>query len=117
MLKIIKNNYEYFAIAAFVLVTFGNSVFFHRYIFGDTAIYALHIAGLAKNLVSVFGFKDNFLLWNPAYLSVGIPTLGVVDLGVLYPPNVLIAVVAFLLKDPMIVFPLYTISIYIHLVF
>lgn len=85
------------------------------FIFGDTAAYALYLASLSKNIVSLFSFKDNFLAWNPSYLAVGLPTLSIIDLGVLYPPNILIALIAKILGNVMSVFPFYILSIFIHL--
>lgn len=86
------------------------------FIFGDTAIYSLYLSAFAKNLSGIVTYKNNFLFWNPSYLSVGLPTLSIVDMGVLYPPNILIAVLAFLFNNVMLTFPLYTISLYIHLI-
>jgi len=111
----------YAAIIAFIGLVYIRNILpvkgFQTFIFGDSAIYALQVTGLAKNFSSVFGYKDNILFWNPSYLSVGIPTASVIDFGVFYPINIFIAFIAFLIKNLFITFDLYTFSIFAHLVF
>lgn len=107
-------------IAIFVSVTFIRNLAFwspeRTYIFGDTAIYSLQLATLAKNLPGFFSPKISLLGWNPNFLSVGLPALSIVDAGYLYPPHWISAVLTRLTGDPMIVFPLYTISLILHII-
>ncbi|OGC48135.1 hypothetical protein A3A69_00560 [candidate division WWE3 bacterium RIFCSPLOWO2_01_FULL_37_15] len=111
----------YAAIIAFICLVYIRNILpvkgFQTFIFGDSAIYALQITGLSQNFSTIFGYKDNFLFWNPSYLSIGIPTASVIDFGVFYPVNIFIAFIAFLIKNPFITFNLYTLSIFAHLVF
>ncbi len=117
----VKAVWPYTFITVFVLIVYIRNFAFwssnQTYIFGDTAIYVLNLAAFAKNIGSIFEFKDNFLLWNPNYLSVGIPTLSIVDYGSLYPPNILIAIISRLLGDVMGLFPLHTLLVYLHIIF
>jgi len=111
----------YLAITIFICAVYVRNILpvknFQTFIFGDTAIYALQITGLAQNFPSLLSYKDNFLLWNPSYLSVGIPTASVVDFGAFYPTNLVIAFTAFLVKNPLLSFDLYTLSVFAHLAF
>lgn len=109
----------FIVIAAFVSLVFMRNLAFwspsQTFIFGDTAIYALQLTTLAKNLGTIFRLKDSIFLWNPNYLSVGIPSLSVVDMGWLYPPNWIVAFTAWITGNPLNVFPLYTLSILLHI--
>ena len=87
------------------------------FIFADTAIYALYLAAFSENITSIFSPQNNFLGWNPNYLATGIPTLSIIDLGYLYPPNFFLAAVAKILGNPLLVFPFTTISAFLHLAF
>jgi len=110
-----------FVITAFILLIFVKNLAFwskaQTFIFGDTAIYSLHLATLANNLELILSPKDTILGWNPNFLSVGLPSLSVVDLGWLYPPNLIIAAIARVSGDSLNVFPLYLFSILLHLIF
>ncbi len=110
-----------FVIAAFVLLIFVKNLAFwsksQTFIFGDTAIYSLHLATLANNLDRILSPKDTILGWNPNFLAVGLPSLSVVDLGWLYPPNLIIVAIARISGDSLNVFPLYIFSILLHLIF
>src|SRR3990172_6759909 len=102
----------YVIIIVFICLVYISNILpvkgFQTFIFGDSAIYALQITGLSQNFSTIFGYKDNFLFWNPSYLSVGIPTASVIDFGVFYPINIFIAFIAFLIKNLFITFDLYT---------
>lgn len=108
-------------ITAFLAVSFIKTLAFwsdsRTYFFGDTAIFSLQLASLAKNLGTILSAKDSVLLWNPNYLSVGLPALSVIDYGLVYPANILIAAIAHFANQPFLVFPLYEISLLLHLVF
>ncbi|MCL5004234.1 MAG: YfhO family protein [Patescibacteria group bacterium] len=108
-------------ILVFIVLVFIKNVAFwsdsRTYFFGDTAVYPLHLAALSNNLGSLFSAKDSLFLWNPNYLSLGIPTLSVVDMGILYPPNIVIAILARIFNQEMLVFPLYDLFILFHLFF
>ena len=116
-----KNRKTFFIILIFVLIIFIRNIAFwskeQTFIFGDTAIYALYLTALSKNLFSIFSLSNNFYFWNQNYLSVGLPTLSIIDLGYLYPPNILIAFIARLFGNSLLVFPLLTLSAYLHLAF
>lgn len=109
----------YLIIILFIIALYFRNLFFwwsgRTYIFGDTAIFSLYLSAFAKNIGSLFSLKNNFLFWNTSYLAVGIPTLSLVDMGLLYPPNIIVALIAKLFGDVMLTFPLYTVSLYIHL--
>lgn len=109
------------AIVSFIFLIFiRNFAFWSKsqtFIFGDTAVYALYITSLAKNITQLFNLKNNFLIWNPSYLAVGLPTLSIIDLGVFYPPNLIIALIAKIGGDPTSTFSLYTLSLFLHLAF
>lgn len=85
------------------------------YIYGDTTIYALQLGALAKHLGTIFDIKDSILLWNPYYYAGGLPTLSQIDVGILYPPNMVIVLLAKLLGDPLLTIPFYNLSIFLHL--
>lgn len=110
-----------FVITAFVLLSFVKNLAFwskaQTFIFGDTAIYSLHLATLANNLDKILSPKDTIFGWNPNFLALGLPSLSVVDLGWLYPPNLIIAAIARISGDSLNVFPLYIFSILLHLIF
>jgi len=82
-------------ISSFILLIFIRSIAFwsreQTFIFGDTAIYALYLTALSENLFTIFSPTQNFFLWNQNYLSIGMPTLSIIDLGYLYPPNIILA--------------------------
>lgn len=110
-------------IILFIFLIFVKNLAFwsksQTFIGGDTVIYSLYIASLAEkitHLSQIFSLKDSFFLWNPSYM-IGIPTLSVVDIGVLYPPNIIIALIAKLTGSLINVFPLYMISLLLHLAF
>src|SRR3989338_9822109 len=90
-------------IAAFISLIFIKNLAFwstsQTFIFGDTAIYTLQLATLTKNLSSLFNLKQSILGWNPHFLSVGLPSLSVVDTGYLYPPHWIIAALTKLTGD------------------
>lgn len=89
------------------------------FIGGDTAVFTLYINSLAEritNLSQIFGFKDNFFFWNQNYMA-GIPTLSVIDLGVVYPPNIIVALFSRLTGGLLSVSFLYTVSLFSHLAF
>ncbi len=113
-------NFQYFVIVAFVVVShFQNFAFFTKYqtfIFGDTAIYTLYLAGFYEHLDKLLTLKDNFLFWNPNYLSSGISTLSIVDMAYLYPVNIVILLIAKLFQNVLLLFPFYMFSIYLHLI-
>src|SRR3990167_10129925 len=118
---LLSKNYPVFIILLFIAIVYSKNLMFwsknQTFIFGDTAIYSLNIAGFAKNIDTVFSFKNNYLFWNPNYLSGGIPTLSQVDSGVLYPPNIIIAILAHALNNVFLAFPFHIISIFLHLFF
>ncbi len=109
----------YLIITFFIIALYFRNLFFwwggRTYIFGDTAIYSLYLSAFAKNLDSLLTLKNNFLFWNTSYLAVGLPTLSLIDMGLFYPPNILIALIARFFGNVMLTFPLYTVSLYIHL--
>ena len=116
----IKIIFPYLIIIFFIIALYFRNLFFwwdgRTYIFGDTAIYSLYLSAFAKNIDSLLTLKNNFLFWNTSYLAAGLPTLSIIDMGLFYPPNILIALIAGLFGDVMLTFPLYTLSLYIHLV-
>lgn len=116
-----RNNKNFLIIIVFIIIAnFRNFIFwsdFQTFIFGDTAIHGLYQTAFASHFNTIFSIKNNFLFWNPSYLSVGLPTLSNINMGVLYPPNILIAFISNLLGDPLLAFPLYTISIFTHVAF
>ena len=118
---LLSKNYPVFVILFFIAAVYSKNLIFwsnkQTFIFGDTAIYSLNIAGFAKNIDTIFTFKNNYLFWNPNYLSGGIPTLSQVDSGILYPPNIIIAILARTLNNNLLAFPLNVILIFLHLFF
>lgn len=108
-------------IISFMAIIFIKNLAFwsdsRTYLFGDTAIYSLQLTSLAKNIGTILSPKDSIFLWNPNYLSVGLPTLSLVDYGISYPPNLIISTVANLVKQPLLVFPLYEVSLLLHIFF
>lgn len=86
------------------------------FIFGDTSTFALHLSALALNFGTIFDWTKSIYLWNPNHLAVGIPTLSLIDGGFLYPPNIIIAFLAYIFENPMLAIPLYTIGIFFHLI-
>ncbi|MFH1566193.1 MAG: YfhO family protein [bacterium] len=116
-----KNQKALFLISLFILLIFIRNIAFwskeQTFIFGDTAVYALYLTALSKNIFTIFSPAQNFFFWNQNYLSVGMPTLSIVDLGYLYPPNIIIAFIAKILGDSLLVFPLLTLLAFLHLGF
>lgn len=115
----VSENFQYFIIVAFVIIShFQNFAFFSKhqtFIFGDTAIYTLYLAGFYEHLNKLLTLKDNFLFWNPNYLSSGISTLSIVDMAYLYPVNIAILLITRLFNNVLLLFPFYMFSIYLHL--
>lgn len=111
----------FFGIFLFVLLIFIRNLAFwsdeQTFIFGDTAIFSLYLSSLAENFTTIFSFKDNVLFWNQNYLSVGLPSLSIVDWGYLYPPNTLLALLAKLMNNTVFLYPALAWSAYLHLAF
>jgi len=108
-------------ILSFIFFIFIRNIAFwskeQTFVFGDTAIYALQLSAFSQNITSIFSPHAGFLLWNPNYLATGIPTLSIIDLGYLYPPNFFIAVLAKILGNPLLVFPFTSLLAFLHLGF
>ncbi|MBU1017218.1 YfhO family protein [Patescibacteria group bacterium] len=116
-----KNKKALLLILSFILLIFIKNIAFwskeQTFIFGDTAIYALQLSAFSQNITSIFSPHSSFLLWNPNYLSTGMPTLAIIDLGYLYPPNFFIALLAKILGNPLLVFPFTSLLVFLHLGF
>ena len=108
-------------ITSFIFLIFIRNIAFwskeQTFIFGDTSIYALYLAALSENLTTILSAKQSLLLWNPNYLSVGIPTLSALDMGFLYPPNLGLVVITRLLGNSLLIFPFFTLLTFLHLGF
>lgn len=73
--------------------------------------------GLYENFESLLSYDNNYLLWNSHYLGIGMPTLANIDQGLVYPPNLVVVLLAKIIGDMYSIFGLYTIFAILHIVF
>lgn len=115
-----KNSKILLLISFFVFLVFLRNFAFwsdsQTFILGDTAVDSLFIVSLSQHLDKFFSLKETPLAWNPSFMAVGIPSLSNIDIGFLYPPHLLIAFLAKLWGNPLLVFPFYIISLFLHLI-